>query len=215
MKKLGGVFLAAVFLFACQGGGGAAPADEQDVKAATNCVKVGTRCLKDGTKTLPSTQSTTFAFPTDKCFHWNRGGDSARVDSVKTTKKNRNAGERASARVLAAAKEFDSVFRLIEEHQNEVKDELELAQLRATGIYFDRDPQVPLATATADELFEELEDPIISHWEMVATGFKFTQVNIALGDNPLDIVFAEGTLEPLAVAEDDSNTFCAEPLKGK
>ena len=44
---------------------------------------------------------------------------------------------------------------------------------------------------------------------------KFCYVGTALGDNPMDLVFKEGTLDPVVAAQDDSATFCSAELKGK
>jgi len=35
------------------------------------------------------------------------------------------------------------------------------------------------------------------------------------GENPLDMFFKGGTLEPLAVVQDDSVTYCAASMRGR
>lgn len=197
MKRAAIILLGSVLgLTGCAGGGeepGApAPAAEADIIKAA-CLKVGDQCIKNGMGAIPKSDSGKFT--NDKCFHWNRSEETSRID------------------VEDKDAEFDKLFQKLGESRDKKQDDLTIMQLRLTLKYFQVEGNID--KMTVDQLFDEADDPVFTRWQLKGTDLKFTQVNIALGDNPMDVVFKEGTLDPLATAGDDSAIFCAPELKGK
>jgi hypothetical protein len=185
-----------VALVGCARGGGdeapGAPAAEADITKAP-CIQVGNQCIRNGMSVLPKEGSG--ASVSEKCFHWNRSKEVSHIDVD-----DKNA-------------EFNGLFHKISESRDKKQDELTIVQLRLTLKFFGVEGDVD--KMSVDQLFTEADDPVFSHWEMTGTSLKFVQINIALGDNPMDLVFKEGTLDPVAAAGDDNALFCAPELKGK
>jgi hypothetical protein len=195
------LFLATAFsAYGCAGrhasDGDAAPGDEQDITSA--CLKVGNQCLPNGMNKVPKSDAKS-SFE-GKCFKWNL------VDV--------NSDEKVEQVAI------DKVLKKDSESRAKNPDALTQMQLRLTEKFFDvmedndgkaMDPM----KAPFDKVFEAGDDPIFTHWELKSNGAKYTQIDIALGDNPMDVVFQEGTLQPVVIVEDDNVAFCADEVKIK
>jgi hypothetical protein len=134
-------------------------------------------------------------FIDDKCFYWNR----------KST-------DRAS-----------KIYKILKHSRSQEQDEMTLNQLRAALRYFGDyaagaligNPPKRMEDLTIDELFGMAEAPVFYTIEDRQTHEKYRRVNFAAGDNPMDVIYKDGTLEPVAMASDDSLFFCARSFQGK
>ena len=109
------------------------------------------------------------------------------------------------------------LFKTTKRSTTQKQDELTIAMLRLTLQHF----QIEAAEVkriqkmTVPELFKAADGPVFRRFTEKASGAEYVHVNIALGDNPMDVVFRAGTLDPVVVLEDDSVAFCADDVKGK
>ena len=95
-----------------------------------------------------------------------------------------------------------------------INDPLRIAMLVETLQYFSFDSSIDFTQMTLEELDAAGENAFWLETVHQSTGEAFTMVNIAAGDNPLEIAFRQGTLEPVAVTQDGSLTFCSSEYLG-
>jgi hypothetical protein len=179
------------------GSSGDPPSDETGEgelrqRAQLVCFAEGAECTK-----VPKLDDPNKTYVDDKCFYWNR-----------------KSSDRASKR-----------YKVLRRSRSKQQDAVTLDQLRATLRYFQRESEMEgliegtegkkLEDLTVDQLFELAEDPIFYTLEDRQTGDKFTRINFAAGENPMDAVFKDRTLIPVALAEDDSLFFCSRDRLGK
>jgi hypothetical protein len=140
---------------------------------------------------VPKFDAPTGSWVDDKCFYWNR-----------------KSSDRAS-----------KVYKVVKRSRSTDLDELTLKQLRAALRYFQRedatDSTAKLEDLSVDELFELAEDPIFYVLEDRVTHARYRRINFAAGDNPMDVIYADGTLQPVAMVEDDSVFFCDAAHRGR
>ena len=95
-------------------------------------------------------------------------------------------------------------------------DPISIAQLVATLQYFNEDPddENGFAAMTLEQLDAAAENPFWRHTVDHEAGVIYSHVNIGMGDNPFEVVFRYGTLEPVAVTQDGDLTFCSPDILG-
>jgi hypothetical protein len=137
-------------------------------------------CLPDGVGQIPPLAS--LGFLTTPCLIWNRGditpGDDDHVP-------------------------FDTADVVMISYQS--IDDLTVAQLRITVAYFSG---MDTSHMTVEELEQAGEGPLYYLVVDKHTGAAYDRIDIALGDNPHDLLFKHGTLVPAVVVADDSVKLC-------